>query len=455
MAINFQSRAWIDEIWVVLNPAYQLLTGVGHLSPHDWVVNQQRSWIPPYALFVYLKILGFLGIKNGVDVLAMVRLAITLASAAGFFAFTCLLARRFSLKYPPLAVVVALFFSPQFVHYSTLADLSVLAMPFVLVGLTLIFWEAQKPKASPRVVLGCFLLAVGGGGIRFQFGLISLAVWIYLLAIRQFKVAAWLVAAGLAVLVIDFGFSSYIYGEPVLPIYRYAYADLFKGAGNDAGVRPFYYAFEILWRFMMEPAFLIAFLFLPSALMRVPALAIPSFVLALVFTVIGHKEFRYFYGPAVLLSGVGAAAFQKWFEERVKRQAARACVVLVLLSFVFVASWRGVKKVRWGDYEIPSKLETFAGTQRDAKGLLVFGWAGIYTGGHYTFHRSLPYKFIENEGQVRQLLKDGGLSSADFNYLIVPDTHGQVCLDEVKREGGGVLFRCTEVELMHFLESMR
>ena len=59
-AITFQSCAWIDEMWVVLSPAYKLAFGAGELKG-DWV-NGIRSWLPPSLLAVQLRFLDLLGV---------------------------------------------------------------------------------------------------------------------------------------------------------------------------------------------------------------------------------------------------------------------------------------------------------------------------------------------------------------------------------------------------------
>lgn len=430
VAIRYQSRAWIDEMWVVLCPAYKLLTGAGEVKG-DWAYDI-RSYLPPSLVFLYLKALDLIGVRDGRVALAAVRVAITLVTAGSFLIFIRHLAHANKLKWAPVLPALALFFVPEFVHYGATADLSVLGLPILLLGLT-----------AGHTWLGFVLLCLSAL-IRFQYGVFPALLLVWFLARREHRLALRLAAVGALALVFEVAFNSYMYGRAVFPLLSYLRANTVGGMASSFGEAPFYLAFEILWRFMTEPVFALVVFMCVFSVKRLPFLTISSLVFFLLHMFVGHKEYRFFYGPAVLLTAVSAASFQKWVELNPARVR---FAVLWIVAFAAFAGWRAEKKVRWADYEIPSRLETLAGAQSDIRGLISFGWSGVYAGCNYTLYRPLPSIHVSGPGELPAYK----LKAHDFNYVVAPESQPP-CAERVEARGGAGLYRCSEQEILRLIQ---
>lgn len=452
VAVTQQSRTWIDELWVVLNPAYFLLTGKGFLNPQDWDLAI-RSWIPPSFLFLFLKFFSVLGISQGPVVLALVRVCFGVMVAASFVVFAKYLARVFQLKNPPLLPVLVLFFNPEFVRFSISMDLNVLGLVPLLFGLWLLP-EQSKPVRSlakvERREWGAFALLSLAVIVRVQYAVFPVCLLAWFLYRRQWMRLYALALIGVGAVAFHFAFDSLMFGRPVLPLLNYFHINAVEGMMNRQGVTPFYHAFEILWRFAGEPVFLLFLIFFAFAFKRSVFLVGSVALFFAIHCSIGNKMFRYYYGAAVLCSGVAAAALQLWLEQHargVQRKRAVAILTAFVVLFVSVGTWRAVKKTPWHEFEIPSKLETWVGTQSDVKGLITYGWQGIYCGGNYTFQRPLPYICSE----WKRALPTMGLNSSDYNYVITPVREPAPCAVRVNEQGEGVAYRCTAKEVATLL----
>lgn len=447
-ALKFQTRAWIDEIWVVLNPGYKLFSGM-RAAIDDPLRNEVgiRSWIPPFLLCGYLKILSALNIRSGAIVLPAVRSAMAMLSAAGILSFCALLRRKLQLKFLPALPLLVLLFTPELVHYGAVADLAVIGTPFLLLGLTLIFWAEERVEPSLLTWIGAMCLTFSAL-IRFQFGVFPVLVLGWLFYERRKSRALLLAVTGVAMLALDFMLHTLIYGYPILPLLNYFKANA-MGLAASYGVTPFYFGFELLWRFMTEPVFLLTCLSAPLAFKRLRFLAVASAIFFSIHCFIGHKEYRFFYPSAVLFAGISSAVFQKWLEDRQAQSPRRAFGLLAcfLVAFLSVSIWRAEKKVGWHDFEYPGRLETLAGTQPDIRGLIVYGWSGIYHGGNYTFHQPLPYIFA----QSRQELIQKKLSAEDYNFVIAREGERSPCSQLILSEGGASLYRCNVDEIQRLL----
>lgn len=446
VAFRFQTRAWIDEIWVVCDPAFRLWSRplvwpVGQVS-WNLVESGMRSWIAPSFLFLLLKMISFLGITRGSYVLAVVRIVIALVTFAAKVVFAFKLKSELNLKSPPLLALLVLIFTPEFIHYSGTADLSVLGLPVLLLGLSLIPWRETRQNGqffddqpTPPAQVGGFLLCLASL-IRFQYGVFP-AVWLAWLAYRKkWRYARELVATGIGVLCATIAFDSLATGQPTFALFSYFYKNTAGGMAAGYGVTPFYYGFELLWRFITEPTFLAFIVTATIAARRIPFLFFSTLIFFAIHCFVGHKEYRFFYGVGILLAAQAGACLQLCLQEYSG---------VFLVFFAAGALWRAEKKVSWAEFEIPSRLETLAGEQPDIKGLIVSGWNGVHTGGLYTFHKDLPYVFSPNRARIKELAY--GTSPRKFNYVIVRTDEPAPCKESVVRLDEAALFRCTETEI--------
>lgn len=446
---KYQTRICIDEIWYILNPAYKLAFGMGAVID-DPAQNGMRGFLWPSLLSLYLKGLSFVGLTNGVFVLTAVRFLFTVFLASGFFVYLKLLKKEFALQFPPFLAVLVLFLNPEFIHFGATAELNVLAFPLLITGFYLFLETSNQATADTKTYLAWFLL-FATALLRVQYGLALGFVLTLMLYQRQFKKVLQFIVLGILVVLLDVAFESYMYGHTIFPMWNYLHAHLFQKLADSYGVLPFGVSFEFLWRLMSEPVFAAAVLTLPLSYRRAPKLTAFTVLLFFVHSISGHKEMRFFFGPAVLFSGLAAASLQSWLEEKIQnapghlpRTVAAGFAVLVCVFFF----WRGQKKVAWSEFSIPGKLETLAGTQPDAKGLVTLGWGGTHHGGNYTFYNKGPYILAEDLAQ----LKSFSLDAAQFNYVVSSANHDFLCRTKVAEQDGAILYRCEIQEMVALFE---
>ncbi len=441
VAIAFPTRAWIDEIWVVLDPAFRLLTGVGPVE-RDWAW-QVRDHIPPTLLFLYFNFLQLLGISDGLFIQASVRFFISLATGISILFFLLMLARIFKLKNLPWISALVCFFIPDFVHYAATADLSVLGIPPLLVGLTLLFWSAEELVPTFKTRLGSVLI-VFASLIRFQFGIFPAVLFFGFLATKKFKISLELAAIGVGFILLDIVFNSLMYGNFVFPMINYFLVNTTGGVASRYGVTPFYFAFELLWKFMTEPVFMLSLLFAWFSYKKTPALTISIFLFFLLHALVAHKEYRFFYGAALTMAALGSISFESFLEQGNKKWFTSTFLVLFLL----VGSFRAVKKTDFKAYMIPAKLEALAGRDPSLKGIITFGWGGIYQGCNYTVFKPIPCIFVEQKAH----LKSKNIDVEKFSHLVTGSEEPAPCANKLASEYGGTLYQCTKEELAKLLE---
>lgn len=458
-AWQFQSRIWIDELWVVQNPAFRLLTGVGDLTSLDWG-DEIRTWLPPSILFLFLKLLQILGIQKGTLVLPLVRASIGAATLSGIYALLALLFRVFRGKI--VLATIALLFAPELIRFSASCDLSILAFPFLAWGLYFYFDLTSQTFRKRIRLLGVFFIGISVF-IRMQLA----SVWLVLLydSLREKKPKSFhlFFTGSVLAAILDLGLNRILYQHWTIPILKYFYVNTAEHLASSFGTTPFYAAFEIMWKMLTEPVFFISFgtvlalaaLFLVDRLRNKTqffkeanprTLVLAAAILVFSHVIIPHKEFRFFYIPAIFLSAVGLSVFELWVS---KMKYNSVFLALFLILFSGTATWRAHSKVDWKVFEVPTSLETLAGAQTDIQGLIVYGWGGIHSGGAYTFYRTLPYVFSEDLRQLRQRSVDPKL----YNYLIAPQSEPRWCADVIAEKDGAALYKCGAQELVPLLQA--
>lgn len=443
-AMQFHGRAWIDELHVVLKPAFRVAFELGSLPwgpvfPGEPREETIRSWIPPLLAGGAFKLFSLIGITNGVVVLPLLK---TLVAAANCFAalfFAMRLGARAGFRSAPVLPAAVVLLTPELVHYSATLDLSSLGLPLLLAGLGF----ASAPRSRKQFVTAASLLGASAL-IRFQYAVFPLVWLAALLLRREFRQALTLALIGTGLLGFDFALNSILYGHPILPVYNYFLNNTAGGLAASYGTSPFYHGFELLWRFTTEPVFALIVFSALIAFRYYSWLAVAAMVFYAIHCVVGHKEYRFFFGTAVPLATIAAASLQKWIEER-PRGARLALGAAFVVLFVSIGSWRAVKKVGWSDYDVPTRLETLAGSLPDAQGLIVYGWNGIYSGGRVTMYRRLPYIFVASRAEIGSHM--GAYRADDFNYVITGSSEPAPCATDVAQKNGARLYRCTSAEI--------
>jgi hypothetical protein len=423
-AACFSGRVWIDELWVVQEPAFRLLTGQGFLNPMDWA-QRIRSWLPAFLIVIPLKLGGPV----------LVRVLIMAANTVAVLRLTAAAGLRLHVRGAPWLALACGLFTPELLHFGSSCDLSVLAFPFLVEGL--VRWH-HAPRLAALWLAAAVL-------VRNQYVMVPAALFIHSLAIRRREGVKALAGAAFLAFAVDASLNSLLYGFEVYPFLNYARVNL-SGQANQFGTTPFYQGFEILWRFMTEPLFAaFALLGLPLLWKREPTWFWAWIALAALHFAAPHKEYRFFYGPALLAAVWGGAALQVWLQNLPKKRQWLQIVAVVLV--VAVGGWRATKKVAWAQFEGPLRMTASAGRQQSVRGLIVYGWGGIQNGGHYTFQQALPYEYAESLVALRERKLDPAL----YSHLVLPTNIISPCADWIESYSGAALYRCTTEELRGLL----
>mgnify|MGYP001560630230 CR=1 FL=1 len=429
---RFSGRVWIDELWVVQEPAFRLLTGQGFLNPMDWA-ERIRSWLPPLLVLAPLKVLHAVGL--GLWGPMAVRLLIMGANTVALLRLSAAASQRLGVRGAPWLAVGCGLFTPELIRHGASCDLSVLAFPFLVEGL--LRWHATARIAA--------LWFAAAALVRNQYVVVPAALFLHcLVSKRKEGVRALGIAAAVA-FVLDASVNSLLYGFEVYPFWNYARINL-GGQANQFGTTPFYHAIELLWRFMTEPVCAaMTLLAVPALWRKEPAWLWAWLAITALHVIAPHKEFRFFYGPAAMGCVFAGAALQARLQFMARhRRWVETVAVVVLVGFM---AWRGTSKVSWAQFEGPLRMTALAGRQQDARGLIVYGWGGINNGGSYTFHQALPYEYAE----TLEALRLRKLHPAAYNYLVLPTNLISPCADRVESYGGASLYRCNTEEFRGLL----
>ncbi len=455
-AFNSQSRAWIDEVWVMMEPAFFKVTGFGYLNRDDWGSPPYgiRSWIPPLILSSWLKMLHaitrFWSTHNGVLVIGLVRVSIGLLSVWAVWAYVRLLAKAWKIEHRLWWPLLALLASPMLILYNGFLELSVIAIPIYILSLFLLFGDGALAHGK-RFMLGCAVLTFSAL-VRFHFLLFLVGFFLYLARHRHWRKLGVFVGVGFAVLAIDTLINSMAFGRFNLPLVYYFLGNFFYGLADGSGVVPFFVGFEYLFKFTTEPGFLgciVVFVLGCWQYRRLPDVVQYSlWSLGLITAVhfgLGHKELRYFYPLGFLWLGLVTVAAEYTFSKNKTYKKIYILFYCLLFSF---SVWRGAAKTSWHQFEQPGKLSTWAGSNvSDLQGLIIVGWHGVYNGGHYSLHRPIPMVFMT----ALKDLKTAGLDATRFNYVIAPvsspDFLRPPCAEQVRVEAEAALYRCTMDEV--------
>ncbi len=442
VAVAFPTRAWIDELWVVLDPAYRMLTGFGPIH-RDWAW-QIRDHIPPTFLFLYFKFLNFLGITDALFVQASFRFWISLFTSISIVLFLILLSKIFKLKrLPALAAFVCLFI-PDLIHYSATADLNVLALPPLLLGLTLFFSDLDDGDTSFKTRLGTALIVISAL-IRFQFGIFPAVIVLGLILQQKFKPALEFILIGVGLVIVDIVFNSLMYGNFVFPLVNYFLVNTSGGIAASYGVTPFHFGFEILWKFMTEPVFVLAVLLFVFCYKRASILTIAIYLFYVSHLIIGHKEYRFFYGAALTMAAISTVGFEAWVESNFKQR--KPYIFIFLALFTLIGGFRAYKKTEFKAYMIPHKLEALASRETNLTGIITYGWGGIYQGCNYTVFKPIPCEFAESLAQLKTNHAEKKLDVRLFSHVVTGSSEPAPCAKLIKSESGGSLYYCTLQEI--------
>lgn len=472
LAFNHVGRVWIDEVWVVLNPAYWLVSGAGFMNPVDWFSPGIRSWLPPLLVAGYFRFCHFLGIDQPWFVFSFLSLIVSFINFAATSYLILVISglRNWAYSSTVFALIAALF-APEVVRHSLSVDLSVMAWPFLSIGIAhlsraLVAWQ-YNPRADwlPYLLTKGLVLVVLAALIRYQLLIVPCFILLTFMLAGHWRYFLLTTAVIFFGLLSDGLLNTLFYGYWKLPIFVYYWSNTAGGMAASYGVSPWYHGVEILWRFCTEPTFALA-LFAMAAIFKTNRVSkarlfdrslfsFDHFILGLLacltlsHLVVGHKEFRFFYTQSILMglaSGMGFEMVRSMLHKVISNQN-RHWAFAAILVLVFFQVWRGAYKVDWATFDMPANMVYQASTQKDLDGLLVFGWGGIKNPSQSGFYSAKPFWYFESSDQIKN-------AKLDFNeikrisHVLAPSHEPAPCGALVKELQDARLYRCRTKEIM-------
>lgn len=337
VAVRFPNVIHPDETFQYLEQAYRVVTGRG-LVPWEYMVGI-RSWIIPGLLVPVIAAARLVSPSPDVTLLA-VAVTASLASLI-IVASAYVLGRRAAGDAAGLAAALLVALWPEIVLMSShvLAD-TASAIPLTA-ALAVGYWPGGRSSASTTGIVATGLLLCLAAVLRPQL-LPAIAVaglWIGGLDWRRYLA---MTAGALPVLIVFGAVDWWTWGKPFVSVIRYVRVNQ-GGIAASFGVQPLrFYVFEEghIW-LVGAPVIAAAAL---VGVRRLPLLGVMAALILLVFSSIGHKEYRFVYPALPLLftlCGVGTVQLARWvvrWRPRWRPAAVAAVLALAWTGTVAVAA---------------------------------------------------------------------------------------------------------------------
>jgi 4-amino-4-deoxy-L-arabinose transferase-like glycosyltransferase len=337
LAVSFPNVIHPDETFQYLEQAYRAVTGRG-LVPWEYVTGI-RSWIIPGLLVPVIAAARLVSPLPDVTLLAV---AVT-ASLASLIIVTSayVLGRRAAGEAAGLAAALLVALWPEIVVMSphVLAD-TVSAIPLTA-ALAVGYRPGRRSPGGSKaaVVTGALLCLAAVLRPQLLPAIAVAGVWIAGFNLRRYIVMA---AGAVPVLIVFGAIDWWTWGKPFVSIVRYVKVNE-GGVAASFGVQPLrFYVFEEghIW-LVGAPVIAAAAL---AGVRRLPMLGVMAALILLVFSSIGHKEYRFVYPALPLLftlCGVGTVEIARWvarWRPRWRPAAVAAMLALAWTGTVAVAA---------------------------------------------------------------------------------------------------------------------
>jgi GPI mannosyltransferase 3 len=409
-----------DEVFQTVEQGHRLAFGTG-LVPWEFIYGT-RSWVLPGALagLIMLASQFCTGPSCYMPFIGSVLAALGAATALCAF----LWGRRF---YGTTGGVVAGIFAAVWmdaVYFGprTLSDS--VAAHVLVIGLfagTPHREIAEIPSWRRAAAAGALLSLAASLRVQLAPAIALIGLWTMCATFR----ARWLtfLGSGLWVAVLYGMVDWWTWGYPFEALWRNVAANLYYSVQADFGILPWYWYIHTVLEYWGGVAGAMSALCLIGAL-RLPRAFVVAGLIALTYSLIGHKEFRFVY-PAVLLavivSGIGLAQLVAWVnaglyvQSGVLRHAiiapsAVAVTVVALTQLGFaIGSERYREAWTWGrDMILASRYVARLGAVCGV-GILDQPW--FYTAGYAALHHAVPLYWATSPGSL-------GPRSLAFNTVI-------------------------------------
>ena len=313
-----------DEYFQILEfAAYKL--GVTEVDGLAWEYGERmRPALQPALAYGVYRLVGGVGTADPF----LVALLLRLLSAGLTLWVALLLYRRYAAAVPtgfqPAFTVLLLFHWCAYYNGVRFSSENWSGLAAVLGLLTYPIRSASAERQyTPAGGRSCFYSGACFGLaflFRYQAGLLAMGfgLWLVFVYRAHWKELARSVTGGLAVLLLAYPLTYWLYGEWTLPAYNYFVAALIEGNAADYGARPWYGYFELVVLRGIPP---LGLLYLAGPLVylwvyRRDPVSWTVAVFILVHLVLARKDIRFLFPLIpllpILLAGAGSAVYARY-----------------------------------------------------------------------------------------------------------------------------------------------
>ena len=395
-----------DEVFQTVEQAHRLVFGTG-LVPWEFVYGV-RSWVLPGALAGMMMLASALGGGPGYYMPLIGSILAALGATSALCAF--LWGKRFfgTAGGVIAGIFVAVWIDAVYFGPRTLSD-SVAAHVLVI---GLFANSPGRPELATwrRAAAAAALLGLAAS-LRVQLSpaIALTGLWGIFTTFRNQRLA--FVGSGLLIGLLYGAVDWFTWSYPFQSLWRYVAANLHFNYA-EMGVLPWYWYLAIVVEYWTGLSAAMLALCLIGAL-RLPQPFVAAGLIAITFSLVGHKEFRYIY-PAVLLavivSGIGLAQLTLWISEALQKEgwARRSAIIApsavalaaVVLTQLALADGSEPYHRLWSrgrDMILASRYVARLGAVCGI-GVVDQGWAA--TGGYAAFHHAVPLYWATQFGSL-------------------------------------------------------
>lgn len=316
-----------DEVFQTLEQAHRLVFGTG-LVPWEFVYGA-RSWVLPGALASLMILASPFGGGPSYYLPLIGSVLAALGAACALCAF--LWGKRFfGVAGGVIAgIFVAVWIDAVYFGPRTLSD-SVAAHVLVI---GLYAGTPVQPEAVTwrrAAVAGALLSLAASLRVQLLPAIALIGLWGMFTTFSSRRLA--FLGSGLSIGLLYGAVDGFTWSYPFESLWRNVVANLYLVDPVTSGGSPWYWYFSAVLKYWTGLGAAMSALCLIGAL-RLPQLFVTAGLIAITFSLVGHKEFRYIY-PAVLLavivSGIGLAQLISWISEALQEKGwARRSAIIV------------------------------------------------------------------------------------------------------------------------------
>jgi hypothetical protein len=394
-----------DEIFQTVEQAHRLVFGTG-LVPWEFVYGT-RSWALPGALAGLMVVASVFG--DGPDYYIPIIGFALAALGAGSALCAFLWGRRFFgtaggiIAGTLTAVWIdAVYFGPR-----TLSD--TVAAHLLVIALYASTPDRQRTIRRRRAIAaGALLILAGSLRVQLLPAIAVIGLWQSLTTFRHQRLAY--LGSGLLIGLFYGAIDGLTWSYPFQALWRNVAANLYYGIQSAHGVEPWYWYLRTLLEYWTG---LSAIMFALCAIGAVwlPQPFVAALLVAVTYSIFGHKEFRFIY-PAILLvvvvSGVGLSQVVSWVGDALyhrgssRRDAAvatcTATLGLVILAQLTLAVGSKPYNNLWIVGRDMLMASRYIARLKSVCGIGVIDNIWFVTGGYASFHHAVPLYWATSEG---------------------------------------------------------